>query len=398
MAIVLRMTQIIGGAGGTTELLLWQQHHVDVVRVSPLCIAEEFWARQLANIKLTFAVSVVDKSAGPAVSFVDQQTQQTLTQREFLSLFLPEFDDDDDNPFADDDVQRVPSRVQSTEKRRVFEGSHDIDEARRRWARAVAAAGAFRAAVLKCSANHSGGVYWKGPGMAASTMNDPFVALCCPTVAPLSAVGDGSKFETNQDELKSEKVEYTRVHPVRMVSPDGARVRVPGTHGFVMFKSPSSTLVVPGRTRKHRCRAPVPVVGVWGGLTNADGMAHLASALQARNARLIMDDDGDGELVRDGEAQFLVTDEELATGLRLVALEIRRQIADASVRGEPENHRVFWCTHGHDIPWLHFKVMGTSAVLKKMGKGPLKEQYTVEHLRLLGYDENAVAQRTVQPK
>ena len=51
--------------------------------------------------------------------------------------------------------------------------------------------------------------------------------------------------------------------------------------------------------------------------------------------------------------------------------------------------RIWWCTHGHDIPWLHFKVMTTEALLAKSGKGPLKEQYSEEHLRLLGFGRDA---------
>eukprot|EP01052_Picozoa_sp_SAG31_P022775 SAG31_NODE_1831_length_7148_cov_8.788055_3_plen_212_part_00 len=188
----------------------------------------------------------------------------------------------------------------------------------------------------------------------------------------------------------TEKAEFMHVHPIR-IGPETAPVRVPGTHGFCKFKSPSSTLIVPGRTRKHRCAAPVPVAGVWGGVRNCDGMAHLAVAMQARNARVT----NDGSLVRDQLSDYLVNDEELAMGLRLVAQEIIAQLYGDDAEstgvgcGARAERRIWWCTHGHDIPWFHFKIMSTQALLAKSGKGPLKEQYSEEHLRLLGYGPNA---------
>jgi hypothetical protein len=195
-----------------------------------------------------------------------------------------------------------------------------------------------------------------------------------------------------------EKTEFVRVHPIR-VGPEHNPVRVPGSHGFCQFNSPSSTLIVPGRTRKHRCAAPIPASGVWGGLRNCDGMAHLALAMQARNARVTED----GSLVRDAHSEYLVTDEELAMGLRLVSQEILAQLqsnaappAAISAVGSQER-RVWWCTHGHDIPWLHFKVMSTDALLAKAGQGALKEQYSEEHLRLLGFGVDAQPLSTAVP-
>lgn len=327
-------------------------------------------------------VPEIDIESGPKVRFVNTITSKVLSKREFLRIFVPELLGD---TVADRhqglDPARQPSRVRSAERSAIFLGPDaDIAPTRERWALAVAAARAFRSAVIKCAGNSTGCVYWKSQGFSENSLDDEFAALCCETAAPLATIGDCSKFERNQDELKSEKVEFTRPHPVRMVDSErNCSVRVPGTHGFSLFKSPSSTLIVPGRTRKHRCLAPVPIPAVWGGLRNVDAMAHLASALQARNARIKGD-----KLVRDELAEYLVTDEELAFGLRLVALEILRQL---SITRDTAEH-VFWCTHGHDIPWLHFKVMGTTAVLKKKGKGLLKEQYTAEHFKLLGYDED----------
>jgi len=120
-------------------------------------------------------------------------------------------------------------------------------------------------------------------------------------------------------------------------------------------------------------------------------MAHLAVAMQARNARVT----DDGSLVRDQQSEYLVSDEELAMGLRLVALEILDQLHDKDAESTSvasvadAERRIWWCTHGHDIPWLHFKVMTTEALLAKSGKGPLKEQYSEEHLRLLGFGRDA---------
>jgi hypothetical protein len=350
----------------------------------------------------------VDHEAGPTVRFIDTGTGDTLTQRQFLALFVPHLGAD-----VDDVADPVPTRVPSSRKKAVFhDDAPDLAQARKRWAGAVAAAGAFRQAVNECSANHAGSVYWKSAGFRSDTLDTPFAALCCPTVAPLSSVGDGTKFEVNRDALHSEKMEYTQVHPVRMmdVRGTGGLLRIPGTHGFTLFASPSSTLIVPGRTRKHRCSAPIPAHGVWGGLRNVDAMAHLAPALQARNARVLPEAEGGSaradELVRDAAAQYLVTDEELAFGLRLVALEILRQLAtverheaarDAldhetvgpSTATTPptvvDKEFIWWFTHGHDIPWVHFKVMSSAAILKKRGKGVLKEQYTAAHLRLLGF-------------
>lgn len=144
--------------------------------------------------------------------------------------------------------------------------------------------------------------------------------------------------------------------------------------------------------------------------------------------------------------QYLITDEELATGLRLVCVEIWQRLLQRR-KSEEEQHQegeegaaasyqegyhplqqqcepggegksekediegngssVWWCTHGHDIPWLHFKVsfhcraklclssffpivqvMDTAALLKKRGLG-IKEQYTQEHLHALGFDKDA---------
>ena len=157
-----------------------------------------------------------------------------------------------------------------------------------------------------------------------------------PSSVAASTAGDGVKFETNRGS-GTEKVEFKRPQSLRVGQ--GSGVRVPGSDGFCTFKSPSSTLIVPGRTRKHRCAAPVPIVGVWGGVRNKDAMAHLAIAMQARNARLA----SDGNLVRDQQSQFLVTDEELSFGLRLIAREVRMQLA----RCAPGQH-VWFCTHGHD--------------------------------------------------
>ena len=118
--------------------------------------------------------------------------------------------------------------------------------------------------------------------------------------------------------------------------------------------------------------------------------------MQARNARVSGNDDGGGgSLVRDEHSEYLITDEELAMGLRLVAQEILLQLygtcgTDGTMdAGAEATRRVWWCTHGHDIPWLHFKVMRTAALLAKAGKGALKEQYSEEHLRLLGFGPDA---------
>lgn len=73
----------------------------------------------------------------------------------------------------------------------------DVQQTRVAWAPAVAAARAFRMAVLQSCGDGSGGVYWKGPGFALSSLDDEFVALCCGTVAPLSSRGDGAKFTVN---------------------------------------------------------------------------------------------------------------------------------------------------------------------------------------------------------
>jgi hypothetical protein len=300
---------------------------------------------------------------------------QPLTQRGFLRLFAEEGPDQTPRLVPGGDVQRTRSD----------------------WAPAVAAARAFRAAVLQCCGDGSGGVYWKGPGFSISSMDDEFIAVCCGTASPLSSHGDGAKFTVNPS-TGTEKTEFVHMHPIR-IGPAAKPVRVPGSNGFCKFRSPSSTLIVPGRTRKHRCAAPVPAVGVWGGLRNCDGMAHLAVAMQARNARVSGDDDDDGggggSLVRDEHSEYLITDEELAMGLRLVAQEILLQLYGTSGTdgtmdaGAEAMRRVWWCTHGHDIPWLHFKVMRTAALLAKAGKGALKEQYSEEHLRLLGFGPDA---------
>eukprot|EP00462_Mataza_sp_D1_P026641 CAMPEP_0175132132 /NCGR_PEP_ID=MMETSP0087-20121206/6913_1 /TAXON_ID=136419 /ORGANISM="Unknown Unknown, Strain D1" /LENGTH=452 /DNA_ID=CAMNT_0016414469 /DNA_START=39 /DNA_END=1397 /DNA_ORIENTATION=+ len=273
----------------------------------------------------------------------------------------------------------------------VFEDS-DLEDCQKNWASAVRAARAFRKAVLICSEqakaspnNQNGSVYWKSVGFSRSTMDLEYFALCCPAAQALPEIGDSTKFTKNQDADKSEKLVFTQTFR-RRVGKAGFKA-VPGTNGFCSFKSPSSTLIVPGNTRRHRC--------AWspeqGALRNCDGMAHLALALQFRNARVA--EDGT-TLVRDEKSQFLLTDEELAFGLRLVAREVFSQLKAA----DTDDTFVWWCTHGHDIPWLHFKVMTTEALLSKKGLGELKEQFTAQHLARLGFDANAVPLKNQRAK
>ena len=46
--------------------------------------------------------------------------------------------------------------------------------------------------------------------LCCRSLDEEFVALCCPTAEPLSDVGDGSKFEKNQG-TGDEKTEYKHV-------------------------------------------------------------------------------------------------------------------------------------------------------------------------------------------
>jgi hypothetical protein len=291
------------------------------------------------------------------VRFIRQE--KALTQREFLELFA-NFD--------------------------MFVG--DVAEVRRKWATATVAAAAFRQAVLECSANGgspvhpNGSVYWKGPGFSKHDLDSEFVAVCCGTEQPLEDIGNDENFKTNRDEEETEKVEFTHPHPERIPAPLGNQstrkpgmYSVPGTHGFCKFSAGASTLVVPGYTRKHRA-AWAPSAALGSGKRNRDGMAHLASAMKARNARV----SESGRLVRDEQSQYLITDEEIAMGLRLVSQEVTRQLDTLAGK------RVWWCTHGHDVQWLHFKVMSTDALLaKQQFRLKIKEQYTEEHLSALGF-------------
>lgn len=204
----------------------------------------------------------------------------------------------------------------------------DISQFRRRLAPLIAAASAFREAVSICSELGRFSVYWKSVGFDNSSLDNEFVALCCKTATPLSGVGQCHKFEINpRTGLK--KAEFVCVHPHR-INISQRCVRVPGSHGFCLFGSPSSTLVVPGRTRKHRCAAVIPVSAEGAGevagaaattlgyspiqftpsllpvpsslpLRNIDGMAHLGVAMAARNGRVALN----GQLVRDEDSQVL---------------------------------------------------------------------------------------------
>jgi hypothetical protein len=103
-----------------------------------------------------------------------------LTQRGFLRLF------------AEEEGQVA----------RLVPGG-DVCTTREAWATTVAAARAFRLAVLQSCGDGSGGVYWKGPGFAMSALDDEFIALCCGTVAPLCDRGDGSKFSVNPGTVRA---------------------------------------------------------------------------------------------------------------------------------------------------------------------------------------------------
>eukprot|EP01052_Picozoa_sp_SAG31_P022774 SAG31_NODE_1831_length_7148_cov_8.788055_2_plen_278_part_00 len=78
-----------------------------------------------------------------------------------------------------------------------LEPGGNVGQTRAAWVPAVAAAQAFRMAVMQSCGDGSGGVYWKGPGFTVSSLDNEFVALCCGTAAPLSSRGDGTKFTVN---------------------------------------------------------------------------------------------------------------------------------------------------------------------------------------------------------
>lgn len=130
---------------------------------------DNFWSSAAVRAALLAEAPLCQPklSGGGLVRF--ELNGQPLTQRGFLQMFAQ------------------PSLV----------SGGDVQQTRVAWAPAVAAARAFRMAVLQSCGDSSGSVYWKGPGFALSSLDDEFVALCCGTVAPLSSRGDGAKFTVN---------------------------------------------------------------------------------------------------------------------------------------------------------------------------------------------------------
>jgi hypothetical protein len=327
------------------------------------------------------------------VRFLNTQSKQPISNGYFLSLFVPE-QFDENGHLKDESISSSSSlRVPTAQKVKMFfpdntSSTEEMIACRREWSTAVAAASVFRRAIIQGSeqaTSMNGCVYWKGPGFSLNDMDKDFLGLVVPTCTLLSSKGDPSRIMKNRDKEKTPKVEFTIVRSLRVTS---KKIRVPGAHGFTMFDTGSSTLIVPGRTRKHRCEAPVHGQYID---RNIDGMAHLSVAMKARNARVADSSPSSlckevtiDQLVRDSKSQLLITDEELAFGLRLVALDILRRLRNLDSKEQKE--RIWWCTHGHDIPWLHFKVFDTKTLLSKKSKPTIKHQYTCEHLKMLGFD------------